>query len=119
MSEGKHTKGPWEWMQWTRSGGIHLGTPDRGHLIVMDFVRSGMQGAQPRFAKWKGDERDKMGGIMIEAVGSDLNQSADALLLRSAPAMHLILAMIQRGVAGFESSGTLVEFCFDGIYYRI
>jgi hypothetical protein len=77
-----HTPGPWEWVEGTR--GPRLSTPDRGKLIVMDFVRCGMQGAQPRFARWdgidKGSQRTRMGGILSE--GTD---HPDARLIAAAP----------------------------------
>jgi hypothetical protein len=47
------TPGPWRWFG--RGGrrhkqvDVYLATVDRGRIYVMDFVRSGMSGAQPRF----------------------------------------------------------------------
>lgn len=49
MSETKHTPGPWQWFGSYPHRGVYLATPDRGRLIVMDFVRRGMNGATPRF----------------------------------------------------------------------
>lgn len=56
------TPGPWMWDQ--NEYHVWLCTPDRGRLIVMDFVRKGMQRAQPRFSD-RGNER--RGGIMYAA----------------------------------------------------
>lgn len=44
-----HTSGPWKWFVNTKSNTVYLATPNRGRLSVMDFVRWGMQNAQPRF----------------------------------------------------------------------
>lgn len=48
MGDTKHTPGPWRWFI-QGNGDAYLATPDRGRLIVMDFQRQGMQGAEPRF----------------------------------------------------------------------
>lgn len=47
MSE--HTPGPWMWRGNLKQRQLWLCTPHSGTLIVMDFVRWGMGGAQPRF----------------------------------------------------------------------
>lgn len=77
-----HTPGPWEWVLGTRSP--RLSTPDRGKLIVMDFARAGMQGAEPRFAHWpginEGAPRARMGGVLT--AGFD---HPDARLIAAAP----------------------------------
>lgn len=66
-----YTNGPWEWTEWG-SGRLKLSTPDRGKLIVMDFVRQGMNGAVARFAHWDGIEdgapRARIGGILENSV---------------------------------------------------
>lgn len=92
MSAPKWTLGPWVWQANSR-GELRLATPDRGNLTVMDFVRHGTQGAQPRFAVTGDDEpRGRRGGIMRKA--SDLLDwpyfdgylgHPDALLIQSAP----------------------------------
>lgn len=92
----KHTPGPWIWDQ-RNDGTIWLCTPDRGRLIVMDFVRRGMGGAQPRFAIWQGDERARMGGIMTPAVKLDVAKHPDAALIAAAPELLAALEdLIQR-----------------------
>ena len=41
--------GPWQWYGNTKMYDVCLATVDRGREFVMDFVRWGMAGAQPRF----------------------------------------------------------------------
>jgi hypothetical protein len=84
-----HTPGPWEW--YVREHGIYLATPNNGHLIVMDCTRFGMHGAQPRFATWKGEDRGRMGGIMVPAAKMNLSQHPDAKLIAAAPEMMSLL----------------------------
>lgn len=78
------TPGPWEWFCHP-GGDVYLGTPDRGRLIVMDFVRRGMQGAAPRFAFLEGDERLRMGGLMMPVSTNDLQAHPDARIIAAAP----------------------------------
>lgn len=59
MSQKTHTPGPWAWFGNAGSNSIYLATTHSGRRFVMDFVRWGMRGAQPRFQA----ER----GIMIDA----------------------------------------------------
>ncbi len=81
----KHTHGPWKWMK-RGNGEVFLGTPDRGLLVVMDFVRAGMNGAQPRFAAWTGQDRGRMGGVMKKADDIYyLEDYPDARLIVAAP----------------------------------
>ena len=47
--ESKHTPGPWAWFGDAKFGGFYLATIAHGRKLVMDFVRMGMTGAQPRF----------------------------------------------------------------------
>jgi hypothetical protein len=102
-----HTPGPWEWVEGTR--GPRLSTPDRGKLIVMDFVRCGMQGAQPRFARWdgigEGSPRTRMGGILTK--GTD---HPDARLIAAAPAL---LAELTARRARDAEVGALVDAASD------
>lgn len=80
---GNHTPGPWEWFD--RPNGIYLATPHSGHLLVLDTVRSGMNGATLRFATWKGEERGRMGGLMRKAADIDMPNHPDARLISAAP----------------------------------
>ena len=80
-----NTKGPWVWSQLENAGGIYLCTPHSGCLLVMDFVRQGMSSAQPRFARWEGKERGRMGGVMVPAEQMDLDRHPDAKLIAAAP----------------------------------
>ena len=43
------TPGPWQWYGNTKMHEVYLATVNRGRVYVMDFVRWGMAGAQPRF----------------------------------------------------------------------
>lgn len=45
------TPGPWRWAGYRVNGGMYLSghVPGRGQVNVMDFVRQGLRGAQPRF----------------------------------------------------------------------
>jgi hypothetical protein len=45
----KHTPGPWAWFGSPDSRGFYLATTHSGRRYVMDFVRMGMNRAQPRF----------------------------------------------------------------------
>lgn len=57
------TKGPYKW-RWTCGGhrAPELIAPHHGMLLVMDAVRSGMNGAVLRFAR----RTDSMGGLMFK-----------------------------------------------------
>lgn len=80
-----HTPGPWDWFSYS-DGRVYLATPNNGRLIVMDFVRKGMNYAQPRFAVWKDGERANMGGIMVPADGLiDVAKHPDARLMAASP----------------------------------
>lgn len=41
--------GPWQWYGNTKVNEVYLATVNGGRVFVMDFVRWGMTGAQPRF----------------------------------------------------------------------
>ena len=94
-----HTPGPWYWHQ-DHAGRTSIRTPDRGNLIVMDFCRKGMQGAEPRFAHWtgmaEGAPRGRMGGILE----SGLNH-ADARLIAAAPDL----------LAALKEAHDLLRYC--------
>jgi hypothetical protein len=80
-----HTPGPWVWYC-TGDGRFSLFTPDRGRLVVMDFVRQGMNSAQPRFAVWQGEDRERLGGLMKKAEDlGELHDHPDARLIAFAP----------------------------------
>lgn len=103
-----HTPGPWNW--YVRSDGqVYLATPNRGHLIVMDFVRKGMNAAQPRFAVWDGDERANMGGIMVAADKMNVSEHPDALLLKAAPDLLAACEQALEDYQGCESPTYLIE----------
>jgi hypothetical protein len=77
-----HTPGPWMWDVRPKSKTFRLITPHSGQLIVMDFVRWGMQSAQPRFSDRNGERR---GGIMEDGSTLDLSKNPDARLIAAAP----------------------------------
>ena len=97
--DSNHTPGPWGWF---RHGGdrLYLGTPDRGRLIVMDFTRAGMQGAQPRFSVWAGQEtgapRERLGGIMRTAEELPVDTHPDARLIADAPQLFHTIRELRR-----------------------
>lgn len=63
---GAATPGPWQWFGNTKMYDVYLATVDRGRRFVMDFVRWGMSGAQPRFqVRINGDE----GSGIMRSVG--------------------------------------------------
>jgi len=84
-----HTPGPWFWQVRERQKLVRLYTPKNGSCTVMDFVRLGMQSAQPRFSDRNGEPR---GGIMIEATELDLDHHPDARLIAAAPTMYDYIA---------------------------
>jgi hypothetical protein len=93
-----YTKGPWEWTEWG-NGRLKLSTPDRGKLIVMDFVRQGMNGAVARFAHWDGIEdgapRARIGGILENSVILKTGgMHPDARLIAAAPELAEALRMV-------------------------
>lgn len=81
-----HTPGPWNWYHRGPAGNvIELIHPRAGQLLVMDFVRLGMQRGTFRLATWEGEERGRMGGIMRPAHEIDLASHPDAQLIAAAP----------------------------------
>lgn len=87
----KHTPGPWDWRIGSH-GRIDLAAPHGGGTTVMDFVRHGMQRAQPRFGITLDNEpRGYRGGVLVELtelVAKDrdgLLRHPDALLIAAAP----------------------------------
>ncbi|HSZ58577.1 MAG TPA: hypothetical protein VK797_23115 [Tepidisphaeraceae bacterium] len=81
MSENKHTPGPWIWQSFDGGETFFLGTPDRGRLMVMDFVRQGFNRATARFAIREGDK----GGLMKAATLETVESFPDARLIAAAP----------------------------------
>lgn len=68
----------WDWFD--MGNGPILATRRHGRLIVMDFVRKGMQSAQPRFAT-----RERYtGGIMYDADNIDIDAHPDCQFIAHA-----------------------------------
>lgn len=125
-----HTPGPWQWFGNASSNSVYLATTHSGRRYIMDFVRWGMRGAQPRFQpKARGgmiDAKDllqfevgdrsivgiedarKDGSVYrYDVLGID---SADARLIAAAPdlleacrAMYEHLSMNPTGVIGWNA----------------
>lgn len=105
----KHTPGPWQWFGNANSNAcpsVYLATVHGGRRYVMDFVRWGMRGAQPRFQPERGGMIDAKDLLQFEVgdqsiVGIDAARkdasvyrydvrginSADARLIAAAPEM--------------------------------
>ncbi|RVJ93121.1 hypothetical protein [Sinorhizobium meliloti] len=67
MSETvKHTPGPWAWFGNANSNHVYLATTHSGRRYVMDFVRWGMRGAQPRFQPERGGMVDAKDLLQFE-----------------------------------------------------
>jgi hypothetical protein len=69
------TPGPWEWYGNTKQHEVYLATTHSGRRFVMDFVRWGMGGAQPRFQVTI-DGGEAGGGVMrslSELASGDVN----------------------------------------------
>lgn len=117
-----HTPGPWEWMT-THNGSVYLGTPNRGRLVVMDFVRLGVNTVPPRlaprFAVWPGKDRLKLGGIMVPADEKLLGIHPDAWLIAAAPDHALLLRAMLAGAARCEKLGDGVEICVNGLRHFV
>jgi hypothetical protein len=92
------TQGKWYWQKPAQGISVRLYTPSNGHCIVMDFVRRGTQGAQPRFS----DRGNKpLGGIMHSATEIDLDQNPDAVFIAMASTdIPALIAEIERLRAG-------------------
>lgn len=107
-----HTKGPWVWTN--RMGGEWMLMADHGcRPVVMDFVRRGMNRAQPRF----GIRSDNMGGIMkpVEKL-PDFPNHPDALLIQAAPDLYEAALDALKWLDGDRDnckSETLNELCLE------
>jgi hypothetical protein len=106
----RHTPGPWAWFK--EKYDFYLGTPDRGRLFVMGFIRRGMTGGQPTFSVWEGEDRERLGGIMEDGQNIDLETHPDARLIASAPDLLAALKRVRKGFGGLldtETDRVIVE----------
>lgn len=109
----RYTLGPWDWL--VQGDRIWLAAMHSGLLTIMDFVRKGMSGAQPRFAVR--NEKDR-GGLMHKADELDLAKHPDAVLIQNAPDYALLLQAISMGLADVEkwpSPSTCFEIACNGL----
>ncbi|GGK31905.1 hypothetical protein GCM10010124_25850 [Pilimelia terevasa] len=78
------TPGPWQWFGNTDNHQVFLGTPDRGRLYIMRFVRWGMRDAQPVFYDHAGDTGQvKAADVPIYQVAPDATSRADERVYRA------------------------------------
>ena len=66
------TPGPWKWFGNASSNHVYLATTHSGRRYVMDFVRWGMHGAQPRFQPAKGGMIDAKDLLQFEVGDRDI-----------------------------------------------
>jgi hypothetical protein len=99
----EHTPGPWYWDVRPNTKTFRLVTPHGGHMIVMDFARWGMQGAQPRFSDRNGERR---GGIMEDGSKIDLSKNPDARLIAAAPELLEACKAMEEQLAFFCRTAT-------------
>jgi len=100
------TPGPWYWENNVKCIGVRLYTPKCGHSLVMDFVRQGMQSAQPRFSDRCGQP---LGGVMIDAMRLDLDTHPDAQLIAAAPELLTEVIFLRAEVERLSDSWISVE----------
>jgi hypothetical protein len=94
------TPGPWRWSMNTRSRDVRLDAEHSGRLIVMDFVRWGMQSAQPRF-------RTQPHDLMTEY--SDCMPHPDAALIAHAPTdIADLVAEVERLRMALDTVGSAI-----------
>ncbi|WP_244434343.1 hypothetical protein [Agrobacterium tumefaciens] len=66
------TPGPWKWFGNASSNSVYLATTHSGRRYVMDFVRWGMKGAQPRFQPERGGMVDAKDLLQFEVGDRDI-----------------------------------------------
>jgi hypothetical protein len=117
MSETKFTPGPWRWELNRKGKRVQLcGGVPRFDLTVMDFIRWGMGGAQPRFLEaWKSnsmmllENAPKFGkDVPGREHHSDWFQTIDhpdAHLIAAAPDLYAALALVEQHFQRNQVSG--------------
>jgi hypothetical protein len=99
-----YTPGEWFWS--TESSKYPVLVRGRKRLLIMDFVRAGMNGAQPRFSDRNGKD---VGGLMHRASDLDLTAHPDARLIARAPELVDALRCARERIAELEARLKEVE----------
>jgi hypothetical protein len=100
----RHTLGDWFWS--TEYSNYPVLVRGKKRLLVMDFVRAGMDEAQPRFSDRNGEE---VGGIMYKGSDLDLTTHPDAVLIARAPELADALRAARNRIAELEARLKEVE----------
>jgi len=109
----KVTPGPWYWQLPASGISVRLYTPKNGYCIVMDFVRRGTQGAQPRFSD-RGNA--PLGGIMHKAEEIDLNKNPDSVFIaRSRAAVPALVEEVEKLRAALETERNAADNLLSGL----
>lgn len=94
------TKRPWHWQDFGR--GLILVSEASGKPIVMDFIRKGMNGAEPRFGK----RSDSMGGIMVPLSEWNLLPPDAQFILRAVNNYDALVGALQQFVHWYAEDST-------------
>ncbi len=101
-----HVKGPWYWVKYPKTKTIRM--MGEKQLIVMDFVRWGMQSAQPRLIQVIPGRME----LMIAAESLDLDKDPNARLIAASPDL---LAACKSAIEALIVPGDVGNFVPDAI----